>query len=343
MNDIIFPLSIESKDKIQRSYLLCEIISKTERSLGVLAFVGMDSISQKRILTNEKTYPGKQKQILNSFLCEQIQKKPVLLTYDKQDLDLAMVKHHKPSQIYFFGGIIYRLWEIQEQDQVQKLSRAMNGIEQFIVADGHHRIAALTQYYQNKASVSDRPCFLAFLTEKSQIVLRGFNKLLTRIDMPFQSLLDSMTPYFDVDKVNALDLVKMDKPAIYLNNSWFNFSLKNQLKTSANFDIPACYVQGFLFEKILGINNDTMEEKVFAISQITPMEALEQLVNNGIYSAAVYIPPVKETEFIYHVKSDCLFPQNSTFFSPKITHDLFVFFMQKQKMILDLQLSEIVA
>lgn len=342
MKDIIYPLSIESVDFTQAhqaAYILCEMSYKTRVSQGILAFVSIDSIVQNRILPNEKTYPGKQKKILASFLSEKIQKKPVLLTYDKQVIDLNRVKNPKPSVVHTSGGITYRLWEIKEPKKVQSLTLQLNNIEQFLVADGHHRLAALTQYYQNKTTLF-APCFLAFLTEKNQILLHGFNKLLTGVDIPPQKLIKLMYLYFDVKKAGAFKDVNTSKPAIYLNSTWYGFSLKDKLKTSPSFDISASYVHCFLFENLLGITSDVIENQVISISHNTPVEVLEQWVNNSMYHSAIYIPSMNDIEFTYHVKSGCLFPQNTTFFSPKIDHDLFLFLMQKQKMLLDLQTIE---
>jgi uncharacterized protein (DUF1015 family) len=148
---------------------------------------------------------------------------------------------------------------------------------------------------------------------------------------------------FDVQKVGEFEKVGTENPAIYLDKVWYSLSLKDTLKTSPQFDNPACYVHRFLFEKVLGINNDAIEDNVISISHQTPVKELEQWVNKGTYQSAIYIPSMNETQFIRHVKSGCLFPQNTTFFSPKINHDLFLFLLHKQQMVLDLQNREHVA
>lgn len=343
MKDIIYPLGMESLDSRQTypqlSYILCEITSKTEKSLGILAFVAIDAIRQNRIIPNEKTYPQKQKKILASFKTEKIQKKPMLLAYDKENVDLNNFKQLKPTSVFFSENITYRLWEIKEQEKVQQLSKALNSIGQFIVADGHHRLAAMAQYYQTKNVHSDGLNFLALLVEKSQLILQGYNKLLTSISLPSQKLIELMSTYFDIDREG----INRGKPALYLNKTWTCFSLKDKFKTSQNFDSPANYIHVFLFEKLLEINNEVMEEKVISISQDIPLCSLEQMVKNGVYQAAIYIPPMDMRQFINHVKSGCLFPQNTTFFSPKINQDLFLFLIQKQKIVLDLQNSEMYA
>ncbi|MBA2711521.1 MAG: DUF1015 family protein [Tatlockia sp.] len=344
MKEIIYPLSTEDSDLRQEpsSYILCEMSSKTGVSQGLLAFISIDSVIQNRILKNEKTYPKKQHKILGSFLSEKIQKKPILLTYDRQFEDLNFFKKSEPDVVFCSEEITYRLWQITDHDKVRRLSAHLNAIDQFVVADGHHRLAAITQYYLNKSGIN-KPKFLAFIMEKNEISLQGFNKLLTGLNLSNQQLIEKMSNYFNINKLEKFEGFTLEKPAIYLEKNWFVFSLKNELKTSAHLTISANYVHCFLIEKILGITSNEIEEKVISINHDLSYKFLEQSVNNGRYQSALFIPSIKGDEFINHIQSGYLFPQNTTYFSPKINHDLFSFFLQKQIMGLDLQKIESVA
>lgn len=326
------------------SYILCEISSKTGTShQGILAFVTIDSLNQGRVLPNEKTYLGKQKKILASLLYEHIQKKPVLLTHDAQKLDLNEFKKPKPCFVVCAEGIFYRFWEIKDKEKVHELSSTLNDLGPLIVADGHHRLAALLQYYKPSRVNHASPCFLAFIIEQSQTILQGFNKLLKRLDLPAQNLIESMAYYFDVMPFGTFEGVDTKSPALYLNKTWYSFSLKTHLNRSQLLDSPPNFVHHYLFEKILGINTHQLEDKVSSISQSTPIRELEQWVNNRIYQAAIYIPFLSMAEVFHLVKSGCYFPQNTTCFFPKINHDLCLFLTQKQTMAFDFHKIENVA
>lgn len=347
MKDIIYPVSTEGlngkQESLNVSYMICEISSKLGSHLGLLAFVTLDSLNQNRVLPNEKTYLGKQRKILASLLYEKVQKKPVLLTYEAEGPDLNAFKKPKPCFVICLEGITYRLWEIKDKEMVKKLSKKLNDIEQLIVADGHHRLAAMSQYYKSCAVSQATPCFLAFIIEKSQTQLLGFNKLLTRVEMSTQCLLESMAHYFEVVKCGAFEGVDASHPAFYLERAWYSFSLKMNFKTSAHQEPPAGFVHSYLVEKILGINPLSLEDKISSISHGTPIRELEQWVNNKVYQAAIYVPPLSKTEVFHFVKSGCYFPQNTTCFFPKINHDLFLFLTQRQTMVLDFQKVENVA
>lgn len=288
----------------RKGFYCCNINAPGISTTGLLALIKVSNIG-KIIFEHERCVGYKRNQYIQYFKRHKLQTSPVTLVHKNINQINLVLDNIISKQKKFFSitdqGYKYDFWQLEDILEYQKL---YNKVLKFLIADGHHRIAALSK-------IDTNAYVLVFLVAESNIkstnILREYFNTSDEIK---SRLLSSLNRNFSINKLNCIETanisdkiyIKIDD-TIYIVEGSEMFSLRLQVLELLNNEIN--YFNG----KLNFYNMDYKSSK-------------DKLINNS-REVAVFIPA-------YVLKDDInfIYPPHSTLFYPKLPEGLVSFFIR---------------
>ena len=135
---------------------------------------------------------------------------PVLLCY-KENLNINNIiqKYISLRAEYEFtttNKSLHKLWIINNNDDINKISKEFKNIDELYIADGHHRTAssALLSKVNNKSERSKY--FMSYLLSEKQLNILSFNRLIKSLNnMTAKNFIYKIKEKFNVvEKIKSL-------------------------------------------------------------------------------------------------------------------------------------------
>lgn len=145
--------SILIKDNI-KSFYIYKISTKNHTQVGIIGTAKLSAYDNLHIRGHEEIYFERSQKRFDQIHNLNAQIGPIYVIYP-DDIKLTKLVEEqialKPK--YSFGaldGCQHELWVINEQNTVFKISEMFNTINRIYIADGHHRIEALSKLLEIK-------------------------------------------------------------------------------------------------------------------------------------------------------------------------------------------------
>lgn len=139
------------------SNVLYSLQDKQYDAVGLLKPLEYALFESNKLLVHEKAYQKSSNFIYNDLKRCVTQKSPIILFHTSIKLDKLLKKQlnssleilHKENK----DDSCLTLKKIREDKNLIQLEEEINNIDYFCVADGHHRLSALSKYYQNNQNI----------------------------------------------------------------------------------------------------------------------------------------------------------------------------------------------
>ena len=197
----------------KKSLYIYQQNSKAFSFTGLICAVDLKDYKNFKIKTHEKTIEKRERLFAKYLSITKIHAEPVLLTYNQGGIILDDMMREK-YQLYDFidtEGINHKIWKIDNQNNVKKITDSFNEIDSLYIADGHHRMASSLRQKTNETC-------LAYILPKKQLKVFPFHRVLTT-KIKYEELIKKLS------KTREISIIKKPKKNIneiqfYTNNTW---------------------------------------------------------------------------------------------------------------------------
>jgi len=222
----------------------------------------------------------------------------------------------------------HEMWIVNEESKVLKICDLFNTINRIYIADGHHRIEALSKFsefkkHQNPKHTGKEPYnyFMVAIFPKSQARILDYNRLIKDLyGYSPKDFIKQIKKNFFVEKKNSSFKPNESRSfGMYLDKSWYSIKLKKNpeqnLFSIINLDINLLHY--YLLEPILGVGDPRYDNRIDFIAGFHGLESIERKVDSGEAKVGFALFATRIEDVIDFADQKLTMPPKSTWFDPK--------------------------
>ena len=319
-------------------------LSHEDKNLqGIVCTVSAKEYQQDKIKRHEKTRIQRERQLRLFQELLGVHTTPVLLTY-RENKELVELK--KRLTLGIGQEVLYdidlpgrwkeRVWKITDKEITNKLMENFGEMENFYIADGHHRAACASSIYEkhgkdNKGS----ELFTAVLipdSELSQNIYPFYRRLVDYSEEVVAELMEELYTRFQRTRVDfkehllAIDALGKNEFLIYTKRrQWELLSPKYPIKMDGIEDeLDVSILQREILAPIFEIENPATDHRIKFGTLNVSYESLMERATKENTSALFLCRAPKLHQILKMADAHYPMPPKSTSFEPKMTSGLFI-------------------
>lgn len=329
-------------------YLYEQILPNKTVYRGLMGLVSVEDFWNGKIKKHESTLTERKEKLAHYLEKVNIQAEPVLLTYNSSSkVELLMNHEEKNVPIINYvsdNGTRHKIWRIDNRLKMQQLKEALDHVDSFYIADGHHRIGstALNAKHlkeKNKKHTGTEPYnyVFSYIVSKESIKIHDYNRLLSDLngltEKEFLQKLEKSflihekedTPYYPSQKFHF---------SMYLGGKFYSLHLKHDLRKEEhqhNLDLDHFLLEKYIFQEILGIEDYKTTDRITYVkgtSDVKGIMKIKEKVDSGSYVVGFGIYPVSFNELIKVSDLNIKMPPKCTLIEPKLITALVMYDMK---------------
>ena len=328
------------QDEKENYYIYAQTMNgKTQYGLVIGAYVPdyMNGIIKKHELTRRDKEEDRMKHVrVNNANIE-----PVFFAYpDNAELDAIVAKYTAEKPVYDFiapgDGFGHKFWIIDQQADIDAVTKAFAAIPYLYIADGHHRSAAAALVGAEKAKQNpnhkgdeEYNYFMAVAFPASQLTIIDYNRVVKDLNgLTDAEFLKAIAENFDVQEMGT----EIYKPArlhnfsLYLDGKWYSLTAKpgtyNDNDPIGVLDVTIS--SNLILDKILGIKDLRSDKRIDFVGGIRGLGELKHRVDSGEMKVALALYPVSMKQLMDIADSGNIMPPKTTWFEPKLRSGLVI-------------------
>ncbi len=323
--------SILLKDN-EKSFYIYRISSEKHSQVGIIGTAKLSAYDNLHIRGHEDIFLERSQKRFNQMHNLNAQIGPIyVVSPDDPNLNKLVEERSKLEPVHSFNsldGYKHELWIVNDENDVRKISEIYNTINRIYIADGHHRVEALSKLsefkkHQNPNHTGDEAYnyFMVAIFPKSQARILNYNRLIKD--------LYGYSPTNFIKEVKKKFFVKKEKApfepsepksfGMYIDKSWYSIKLKNKPEENLfhiiNLDINLLHY--YLLEPILGIGDPRYDQRINFIAGFHGLEAIERKVDSSESDIGFSLFATQIEDVISFADKRLTMPPKSTWFDPK--------------------------
>lgn len=328
-------------------YLYEQIYPNKSVFRGLLGLTWVEDFWNGKIKRHESTIPQKKERLAHYLEKVNLQSEPVLLTYPSNSkVELLMNHEEKNVPILNYEdsqGIKHKIWRIDNRLKMQQFKEVLESVENFYIADGHHRIgsAALNASNlraKNKRHTGTEPYnfVFSFIVSNQSIKIHDYNRVVRDLNgMSSEAFLKALEKSFNIHEKGDHPYYPSQKYhlSMYLGGKFYSLHVKHELRTQ---DISLNHIDHHLldelvFNEILGIEDTDSSDRIDYIKGTSSPEGilrLKEAVDSGKFTVGFGIYPVSFNEMIRISDHKISMPPKCTYIEPKLVTALVMYDMK---------------
>lgn len=323
--------SVISKDT-DESFYIYKMSTEGHSQIGMIATAKISDYDDLHIRGHEKIYVEDSQKRFEQIKNLNAQIGPIYVIYpDEVSLDALLKEQTNADPTYSFDaidGCRHELWVVNDEEKVTQISELFNAVNRTYVADGHHRIAALSRFaeyrkHQNHGHTGEEPYnfFMMALFPESQARILDYNRLIKDLfGYSPSDFIEQVEEHFVVEKQNSpYRPTALGTFGMYLDNAWYSITLKDKpeaaLSGLMNLDINILH--HYLLDPILDIGDPRRDTRIGFIAGFHGLESIEKKVDSGEVEVGFSFFPTPMEHVINFADKNLTMPPKSTWFYPK--------------------------
>jgi len=319
----------------QPSLYVYRLVIDGREQTGIFGGASVDEYDEGTIVKHEETRPAKEDDRTRHVLTQQAHAEPVMFTYRDQDAIHELVDEVQQGEpLYDFGaadGVRHTVWRVETPGA---LVDAFREVDNFYIADGHHRCKAASRAAnQLHSQVSDPDSaetlgfefFPAVIFPMSHMHIMAYNRLVFDLPEGPADFLDTLDTQFEIE-CDVTDPVPSEKGIVclYLDGSWHRMPLPSARGDRAVDQLDVARLSKAILEPHLDITDPRRDPNIDFVGGIRGTDELETRVEEGEAEMAVSMFPTSIEELVAVADEGSLMPPKSTWFEPKLRSGLLV-------------------
>lgn len=307
---------------------------ETWRGAAQVGIVGCAQVADYQngtIKRHEKTLAIKESDRIKHFDRVNAHTEPVFLTYRaNQEIDEITARVTKEAPLLegkTLDGTRHELWPLSNEDTASA-ARALEALDYFYIADGHHRSASAAKVGLTRPQRPDAPWneFLVVAVPDHDLRCLPYNRLV--LDWGDTNPAQFLS---DLAQVAAItELGKFAPPenagsfSMYLGGKWYACSFHPGVLAGKKLpdSLDVSLLQEKVLSPLLGIKDPRTSERIEFVGGIRGDGELKEAVDNGA-ACAFYMYPTQIDQVMEVADADKIMPPKSTWFEPKLGSGLF--------------------
>ena len=328
------------QDEKENYYVYAQTMNgKTQYGLVVGAYVPdyMSGVIKKHELTRRDKEEDRMKHVrVNNANIE-----PVFFAYpDNAELDAIVAKYTAGTPEYDFiapgDGFGHTVWVIDQQEDIDAITKAFAAMPALYIADGHHRSAAAAlvgaekaQQNPNHKGDEEYNYFMAVCFPANQLTIIDYNRVVKDLNgLTPEEFLAAVGKNFIVEEKGA----EIYKPnalhnfSLYLEGKWYSLTAKEGTYDD-NDPIGVLDVtisSNLILDEILGIKDLRSDKRIDFVGGIRGLGELKKRVDSGEMKVALALYPVSMKQLMDIADTGNIMPPKTTWFEPKLRSGLII-------------------
>ena len=328
------------QDEKENYYVYAQTMNgKTQYGLVVGAYVPdyMNGVIKKHELTRRDKEEDRMKHVrVNNANIE-----PVFFAYpDNAELDAIVAKYTAGTPEYDFiapgDGFGHTVWVIDQQEDIDAITKAFAAMPALYIADGHHRSAAAAlvgaekaQQNPNHKGDEEYNYFMAVCFPANQLTIIDYNRVVKDLNgLTPEEFLAAVGKNFIVEEKGA-EIYKPDALhnfSLYLEGKWYSLTAKEGTYDD-NDPIGVLDVtisSNLILDDILGIKDLRSDKRIDFVGGIRGLGELKKRVDSGEMKVALALYPVSMKQLMDIADTGNIMPPKTTWFEPKLRSGLII-------------------
>ena len=328
------------QDEKENYYVYAQTMNgKTQYGLVVGAYVPdyMNGVIKKHELTRRDKEEDRMKHVrVNNANIE-----PVFFAYpDNAELDAIVAKYAAGTPEYDFiapgDGFGHTVWVIDQQEDIDAITKAFAAMPSLYIADGHHRSAAAAlvgaekaQQNPNHKGDEEYNYFMAVCFPANQLTIIDYNRVDKYLNgLSAEEFLAAVGKNFIVEEKGE----EIYKPqalhnfSLYLEGKWYSLTAKEG--TYDDNDpigvLDVTITSNLILDEILGIKDLRSDKRIDFVGGIRGLGELKKRVDSGEMKVALALYPVSMKQLMDIADTGNIMPPKTTWFEPKLRSGLII-------------------
>ena len=328
------------QDEKENYYVYAQTMNgKTQYGLVVGAYVPdyMNGVIKKHELTRRDKEEDRMKHVrVNNANIE-----PVFFAYpDNAELDAIVAKYTAGTPEYDFiapgDGFGHTVWVIDQQEDIDAITKAFAAMPALYIADGHHRSAAAAlvgaekaQQNPNHKGDEEYNYFMAVCFPANQLTIIDYNRVVKDLNgLTPEEFLAAVNKNFIIEEKGA----EIYKPealhnfSLYLEGKWYSLTAKEDTYDD-NDPIGVLDVtisSNLILDEVLGIKDLRSDKRIDFVGGIRGLGELKKRVDSGEMKVALALYPVSMKQLMDIADTGNIMPPKTTWFEPKLRSGLII-------------------
>ena len=323
--------SILTKDS-KNSFYIYKISTKDHEQVGIVGIAKLSAYDNLHIRGHEEIYLERAQKRQKEMDNLNAQVGPIYVIHpDNAELTELIKKEIFSKPTYSFEALDHckhEMWIINEESKVLKICDLFNTINRIYIADGHHRVEALSKYaefkkHQNPNHTGKEPYnyFMVAIFPKSQARILDYNRLIKDLyGYSPSNFIKQIKKNFTVQKQDTSYKPKETKSfGMYLDKNWYSIKLKKNPEKNLfriiNLDINLLHE--YLLEPILGVGDPRYDQRIGFIAGFHGLDSIKKKVDSGEAKVGFSLLATRIEDVIDFADQKLTMPPKSTWFDPK--------------------------
>ncbi len=310
-----------------------QIDFKEHSQLGFLSLADIDDFINKKIKAHEKIYEDRMKERAYQMNNINTQIGPIYVSYPfNKNVERILKRYIDKIPEYDFESFdksIHKLWCVKDPNFHNLLINAFKDISNLYIADGHHRMGAMTiisDIYKDKNKIFENFMIAAFPSDQSKIF--DYNRVIKDLNgLTEDKFIELMSNDFEINLENKpFKPLKKNQFGMYHEKKWYSLNFKTKINTTnilENLDINI--LNKYCLQSYLNISDVNNDKRIRFIAGCHGLKALEKKVDENKDSVAFSIFPSNINDVIEVADNNLTMPPKSTWFDPKPLDGLVVY------------------
>ena len=313
-------------------FYIYKISDKNYEQVGIVGTAKLSAYDNLHIRGHEEIFLERAQKRLRQMDNLNAQIGPIYTIYpNNEQLNELIKKEILLKPIYSFYALDrckHEMWIINEKNKIQNICDLFNSINRVYIADGHHRIDALSKLseikkHQNPNHTGEEAYnyFMLAMFSKNQARILDYNRLIKDLyGYSTKDFIKQVKKKFVLEKQNSH--FKPKKPqrfGMYLEKQWYSLELINPPEPNLfhviNLDINLLHY--YLIDPILGISDPRYDNRIDFIAGFHGLESIEKKVDSNEAKVGFLLYPTQMDNIINFADKKLTMPPKSTWFDPK--------------------------
>lgn len=317
---------------------------------GVWTLTSIDDYLDNTIKRHELTRADREAALVEYMEQTGIDANPVLITYlpEPRVQELIAEAIEGVPSVYFSAhaaeSVMHKLWKVDQPEQLAAFVEAFQQIHSGYIADGHHRVAALSriglQQRKNQLENTGKEAFNFFNSvymESDQLRIFAFNRLVKDLGpiVSVSELIDQLTTHFEIERLpentSVFKPLRAHEFGMYIDHVWFRLRIKSSTYEKLNFleALDVSLLQNYILFPLLHITDPRADPRLAFVAELVPIQVSMQEVDCGEQAILFTLFPASIQEVIQVADSGHIMPPKSTWITPKFQVGLVIHMLEE--------------
>ena len=323
--------SVLQKDR-NNSFYIYKISTGNHSQVGIVGTAKLSAYDNLHIRGHEEIFLERAQNRLKQMDNLNAQIGPIYVIHPDNDQLSSLVNSELTKEpIYSFKALDnckHEMWIVDDKQKVIQICDLFNTINRIYIADGHHRMEALSKLsqfkkHQNINHTGDETYnyFMVAIFPQSQARLLDYNRLIKDLyGYSSKDFIKELKKKFNVEKQSSpFKPSKAQTFGMYLEKNWYSLELKEPPQENLfhiiNLDINLLHY--YLLEPTLGIGDPRYDNRIDFLAGFHGLEEIENKVNSGEAKIGFSLYATQMENVISFADKKLNMPPKSTWFDPK--------------------------